>query len=59
MNNADPDKVQRDVDFRFQGVHQRNNEPVSAFYDRYFQECEAWISAGNRFIEVEYLRRVQ
>ena len=56
MNNADPDKVQRDADFRFQGVHQRYNEPVSAFYDRYLQECEAWISAGNRFIEVEYLK---
>ena len=55
MNNADLDKVQRDADFRFQGVHQRYNERVSAFYDRYLQECEAWISAGNRFIEVEYL----
>ena len=55
MNNADPNKVQRDTDFRSQGVHQRYNETVSGFYDRYRQECEAWISAGNRFIEVEKL----
>ena len=31
MNNADPDKILRDANFRFQGVHQRYIEPVSAF----------------------------
>ena len=38
VTNADPDKVQRDADFRFSRVHQYASESVSGFYDRYLQE---------------------
>ena len=41
MLNADPEKLQRDADFRFIKVHQLSYESVSMFYDRYLQECNA------------------
>ena len=53
MLNADPEKLQRDADFRFTKVHQLSYESVSMFYDRYLQECNAWFEAGNTFVESE------
>ena len=53
MLNADPEKLQRDADFRFTKVHQLSYESVSMFYDRYLQECNAWLEAGNTFVESE------
>jgi hypothetical protein len=53
--NADPEKVQRDADFRFMKVHQFYNESVPAFYDRYLQEVNAWIQAGNAFVDAELI----
>jgi hypothetical protein len=55
MLNADPEKLQRDADFRFTKVHQLSYESVSMFYDRYLQECNAWLEAGNTFIESEII----
>ena len=55
LTNADPEKVQRDADFRFVKVHQYNNESVTAFYDRYLQEVNAWIEAGNAFVDAELI----
>ena len=52
---ADPEKVQRDADFRFNKVHQLNYESVSMFYDRYLQEFNAWVEAGNTFVESEII----
>ena len=43
MLNVDPEKLQRDADFRFTKVHQLSYESVSMFYDRYLQECNAWL----------------
>jgi hypothetical protein len=51
--NSDPEKLQRDADYRFTKVHQLNYESVSMFYDRYLQECNAWLEAGNTFVESE------
>ena len=45
MVNADPEKLQRDADCRFTKVHQLSYESVSMFYDRYLQECNAWLEA--------------
>ena len=47
VTNADPDKVQRDADFRFSRVHQYASESVSGFYDRYLQEVGTWTEADN------------
>ena len=55
MTNADPEKVQRDADFRFVKVHQMSNESVSSFYDRYLQEVNAWTEAGNAFVDAELI----
>ena len=55
VTNADPDKVQRDADFRFSRVHQYASESVSGFYDRYLQEVGAWTEAGNAFVESEII----
>ena len=49
--NADPEKVQRDADYRFTRVHQSQHETVTMFYDRYLQECNAWLQAGNTFVQ--------
>ena len=35
ITHADPEKVQRDADFRFSKVHQFNYESIPTFYDRY------------------------
>ena len=54
MLNEDPEKLQRDSDrFRFTKVHQLSYESVSMFYDWYLQECNAWLEAGNTFVESE------
>jgi hypothetical protein len=55
LTNADPEKVQRDADFRFVKVHQYNNESVTTFYGRYLQEVNAWIEAGNAFVDAELI----
>jgi hypothetical protein len=36
-------------------VHQYNNESVTTFYDRYLQEVNAWIEAGNAFVDAELI----
>jgi len=53
MLNADPEKLQRDADFRFTKVHQLSYESVSMFYDQYLQEGNAWLEAGNVFVKSE------
>ena len=55
VTNSDPDKVQRDADFRFSCVHQYASESVSGFYDQYLQEVGAWTEAGDAFVELEII----
>jgi hypothetical protein len=53
--NADPEKVQRDADLRFNSISQLPSESVSGFYDRYLQEVNAWVEAGNAFVDTEII----
>ena len=52
---ADPEQISRDADKRFQNFHQFPTETVSTFFDRFMQECEAWMQAGNAFVEMEFI----
>jgi hypothetical protein len=52
---TDPEQINRDADKRFQNFHQFPTETVSTFYDRFMQECEAWMQAGNSFVEMEFI----
>jgi archaellum biogenesis ATPase FlaH len=53
--NADPEKVQRDADLRFNSISQHPTESVSRYYDRYLQEVIAWVEAGNALVETEII----
>ena len=55
LTNCDPEKVQKDADFRFVRVHQYHNESVTTFYNHYLQKVNAWIEAGNTFVDVELI----
>ena len=57
LTNYDPEKVQKDADFRFVRVHRYHNKSVTTFYDRFLQKVNAWIEAGNTFVGVELIMR--
>jgi len=51
--NTDLEKIRRDADNRFQLFHQV--ESVSTFIDKFTNECEASVQAGNAFVETEFI----
>ena len=52
MLNVDPETLQQDADVRFtKGISSKVHRCM--FYDRYLQECNARLEAGNTFLESE------
>ena len=53
FDGMDLEKIRRDADNRFQLFHQV--ESVSTFIDKFTNECEASVQAGNAFVETEFI----